>query len=327
MAKNVSKMEKIDMRCVAAFVCWLLGLFLFLAGSIWSVHQASRAADDRLIDDAARLSSQLASLLSLPAWELDELSARSIVFAAMDNEGIYGIKVEAGQRILEGQRRNYQWEIIPWDGELTEDTVQGRSPLKMEDRELGSVEVYLSQRRLVEEKSSLLQVEMVRFMCSAIFCTAVFLLALWHFGLPRRLLPRVIALFGHGDRHLKKDIAEYENVCLPASARKYFADVQDMGKADAYVTWCVIAGLFREVFIHAPELMSRLCANGELAALCRLGRLLELAAVSLKALPLAEAARNMQVLLNDPQAEGQALAVESCIVALRDVLEALVVVK
>lgn len=94
----------------------------------------------------AGMAAQLAALLSLPAWELDELTARTIVMAAMEDESIYAIKVQTKRGMLEGQRRNYQWEPVPWDDEITEDSVQGMNPLKMEGRVVGSVEVYLSPR-------------------------------------------------------------------------------------------------------------------------------------------------------------------------------------
>lgn len=93
-----------------------------------------------------RTAAQLAALLSLPAWELDELTARTIVMAAMEDDSIYAVKVQTKRGMLEGQRRNYQWEPVPWDDEIAENTVQGMNPLKMEGRTVGSVEVYLSPR-------------------------------------------------------------------------------------------------------------------------------------------------------------------------------------
>ncbi|MEE0816756.1 MAG: hypothetical protein U0M13_13965, partial [Desulfovibrio fairfieldensis] len=87
--------------------------------------------------------------------------------------------------------------------------------------------------------------------------------------------------------------------------------------------WQITAGLFRQCFARAPELLSRLYADGETAGLCHLGRMLELAAPCLGATRLTEAARAMQVALNDPQCETAALAVEECMRALEDVLAAL----
>lgn len=80
------------------------------------------------------MAAQLAALLSLPAWELDELAARTIVMAAMADESIYAIKVQSNKGMLEGQRRNYRWEPVPWDDEIPENSVQGMNPLKMEGR-------------------------------------------------------------------------------------------------------------------------------------------------------------------------------------------------
>lgn len=86
-----------------------------------------------------RTAAQLAALLSLPAWELDELTARTIVMAAMEDDSIYAVKVQTKRGMLEGQRRNYQWEPVPWDDEIAENTVQGMNPAQdgRPDRRLG----------------------------------------------------------------------------------------------------------------------------------------------------------------------------------------------
>lgn len=140
-----------------------------------------------------RTAAQLAALLSLPAWELDELTARTIVMAAMEDDSIYAVKVQTKRGMLEGQRRNYQWEPVPWDDEIAENTVQGMNPLKMEGRTVGSVEVYLSPRLSAEEQALTARREVWRFALAALFWTGALLLLLWHWGdlaRLRRLLAR-----------------------------------------------------------------------------------------------------------------------------------------
>ena len=321
-----------------ALTAWAAGLLLFLLLGLWNLNGSRRDAENRLISEAGHMASQLAALLSLPAWELDELTARTIVMAAMEDDRIYAVKVQTRQGMLEGQRRNYQWEPVPWDDEIAENTVQGMNPLKMEGRSIGSVEVYLSPRLSAEEQALVARREIWRFALAALFCTGALLLLLWHWGdlaRLRRLLARKAdeALAGGGEAAPDRivlglsapaaDSVEAPDVGAPAAV---FPVNPALGRsfqrkhADA---WRVTAGLFRQSFARAPELLSRLYADGEVAGLCHLGRMLELAAPCLGAARLEDTARDMQAALNDPQCETAALAVEACVHALEDVLAAL----
>ena len=165
-----------------ALAVWAAALLLFLLMGVWNVNEDRQEAENRLGSDAGRMAAQLAALLSLPAWELDELAARTIVMAAMADDSIYAIKVQSNKGMLEGQRRNYQWEPVPWDDEIPENSVQGMNPLKMEGRPVGSVEVYLSPRITDEDLAQKARREVARFSLSAVFCTLVLLLLLWHWG-------------------------------------------------------------------------------------------------------------------------------------------------
>lgn len=165
-----------------ALAVWAAALLLFLIMGVWNVNEDRQEAENRLGSDAGRMAAQLAALLSLPAWELDELAARTIVMAAMADESIYAIKVQSNKGMLEGQRRNYQWEPVPWDDEIPENSVQGMNPLKMEGRPVGTVEVYLSPRITDEDLAQKARREVARFSISAAFCTLVLLLLLWHWG-------------------------------------------------------------------------------------------------------------------------------------------------
>ena len=161
-----------------ALAAWAAGLLLFLLLGLWNLNSSRRDAENRLISEAGRTAAQLAALLSLPAWELDELTARTIVMAAMEDDSIYAVKVQTKRGMLEGQRRNYQWEPVPWDDEIAENTVQGMNPLKMEGRTVGSVEVYLSPRLSAEEQALTARREVWRFALAALFWTGVLLLLL-----------------------------------------------------------------------------------------------------------------------------------------------------
>ena len=87
--------------------------------------------------------------------------------------------------------------------------------------------------------------------------------------------------------------------------------------------WRITAGLFGRTFAPAPGLLLRLYTAEDAENLCRLGRILEKAAPCVGAERLASAAHDMQWAVNDADTASAAQAVEECVLALREVLEAL----
>ena len=81
--------------------------------------------------------------------------------------------------------------------------------------------------------------------------------------------------------------------------------------------------MFGRTFAHAPGLLLRLYTAEDAENLCRLGRILEKAAPCVGAERLVSAAHAMQWAVNDADAAVAAQAVEECVLALRQVLEAL----
>ena len=66
---------------------------------------------------------------------------------------------------------------MPWDGEITENTVQGMSPLRREGQPVGTVEVYLARRLVQEGSDKVMQRETWRFIINTLLLS-VFLAAL-----------------------------------------------------------------------------------------------------------------------------------------------------
>ncbi|QTO41075.1 hypothetical protein [Desulfovibrio desulfuricans] len=346
-----------------ALAVWVAALLLFLLLGVWNVNEDRQEAENRLGSEAGRTAAQLAALLSLPAWELDELTARTIVMAAMTDESIYAIKVQTPRGMLEGQRRNYQWEPIPWDDEIAENSVQGMNPLKMEGRPVGSVEVYLSPRITDEDLAQKARREVARFCLSALFSTLVLLALLWHWGdlarlkalLLERTAPRGTAASGTEPAADSTPAVSMEpglaDIFESGSARSHALSPQPAAEAQggsavplsediaagAVVSaelgrafllrrpeaWRVTAGMFGRTFAPAPDLLLRLYALEDADNLCRLGRILEKAAPCVGAERLASTAHAMQWAVNDSDAASAAQAVEECVLALREVLSAL----
>ncbi len=315
-----------------AFGLWLCGIVVFPLIGYWNMAEMRKTADDRLIGEAGRSASQLAALLSLPAWELDEITARTIVMGAMEDERIYAIKVEGKDGVLEGQRRNYLWEPVPWDDEIADNCVKGMNALKLDGRTVGTVEVWLSPRQSQEELALIGRIEIWRVILEASLWTGAFLLLFWYWGDFSRWKRMLSARMGSQ----KQESSSPEKIVLGLSKNSEQAEDKgdtpedEAGAFDAELgrkyqrrhsdSWNIFTALFRQVFVRAPSLMNRLYAAAEFAALCRLGQMLERIAPCLGAERLAQSAKKMQDALNDPDNLAQALAVEECSRDLRDLL-------
>ncbi len=363
---------------------WCAGLLVLLLPALWTVRAERETARERLAVEARNTAVQLSALLAVPAWDVDELAARTIVMAAMEDESIYAVKVQTPQGMLEGQRRNYQWEPVPWDDEIDEEAVSGLSPLRVEGRPVGTVEVYVSPRVSQEGAALTARRETWRFALSFLCWTAA-LAFLWRTRLqrgatgdatgeggaqgPLRREPKDVPLADVSPADVSPDDAPPDDApavaatgaealsetaapcgqvqavrvspCRgdgmdapgaessePPSAPLEAGEVVSPALGLAFMrrhdhAWQVTAGLFRHSFAQGPELMGRLYAAGDNAALCRLGDLLERAAPCLGAERLGAAARDMQTALHCPDRERAMLAVEECVLALDAVLDAL----
>ncbi|CAK7024861.1 MAG: hypothetical protein DESF_01033 [Desulfovibrio sp.] len=342
----------------AALIIWASGLLLLALCSLWAMREDREAARERLTVQARNTAVQLSALLAVPAWDVDELAARTIVMAAMEDERIYAVKVQTPQGMLEGQRRNYQWEPVPWDDEMAEDAVAGLSPLRVEGRPVGTVQVYVAPRESREETALAARRELWRFVLSGALWTAALAAV---FRLRRARRPECVDTAGLPPVTDGAEVPQSEDVpCVPqpvlpeaedpadALPGAATADTPESGDAESLEpllpntageivspalglafmrrhdhVWLVAAGLFRHSFAHAPGLMSRLYEEGDSTALCRLGYLLERAAPCLGAERLAGAAKAMQTALHGPDGLRATLAVEECVRALDEVLDSL----
>lgn len=307
---------------------------LLTAGQgLWAVWQYRTDAEARLLSEAGRAAARVAGLLSLSGGSPGAAAALVAADVAMDDDRVYGIRIQAAGVPQAGMRRNHQWEPVPWDGEIMEETVQGMSQIKEEGRPVGSVEIYMSRRLTREECALAVRAEAARFALNALFFSGLLVWLLRRYGDLARL-SRFFRERWRGGRPEQEraapvragELAREGAPALPppppspgavdlAKGRRYM----ETHKEAVHIT----AGLFRQSFRHAPALMGRLFARGAAAELSHLGRLLEVAAPCLGAETLTAAAAAMQRALNDPRCETPALAVEACARALDDVLTAL----
>ncbi|MEG2171723.1 MAG: hypothetical protein RRY29_00525 [Desulfovibrionaceae bacterium] len=162
-----------------ALVLWVLFMALLMVLTAWQLHASRMDATLRLQADAHRMAARAARILAVPAWEINEVSARSIVMSEMEDSRVYGMVVYDHLGFLEGQRRNENWECMPWDDLVPENMVEGTHSLTLEEQVVGAVHVYLSPRLLDEDMSALWWREMARFGITATVLCIFLMGILW----------------------------------------------------------------------------------------------------------------------------------------------------
>lgn len=326
-------MERRQQRRWMVLGIWLCAMLLTAGQGLWAIWQYRADAEARLLSDAGRTAARVVGMLSLAGGMPDAGAALMAVDVVMDDDRVYGIRIQTSQGVEVGLRRNYQWEPVPWDDEIMEDTVQGMSQIKEEGRPAGSVEIYMSRRLTREECALNVRTEAVRFGLNSLFFSCLLLWLLRRYGDLTRLM-RFLQDHWQG-RHAEQEqeapvsagkLAREGAPVLPAAQTP--SGAVDLERGRRYMNEHregvhITAGLFRQTFRGASALMGRLFARGAVAELSHLGRLLELAAPCLGADKLGNAAVVMQRALNDPQCETPAQAVEDCARALDEVLAAL----
>lgn len=324
-------MERRQQRRWMVLGVWLCAMLLAAGQGLWAIWQYRADAEARLLGDAGRTAARVVGMLSLSGGIPDAAAALVAVDVAMDDDRVYGIRIQTARGVHAGMRRNYQWEPVPWDDEIMEDTVQGMSQIKEEGRPVGSVEIYMSRRLTNEECALTVRAEAVRFGLNAVFFSCLLLWLLRRYGDLTRLL-QFLQTCWQGKRaeqeREERSAGELAREGVPVPLAQPASSAIDLEKGRRYMSEHresagITAGLFRQTFRDAAALMGRLFARGAVAELSHLGRLLELAAPCLGADKLAEAAGAMQRALNDPQHETPAQAVEACAQALDEVLTAL----
>lgn len=327
----VRRLNRATRRWLALLV-WVFAILLFVGLGSWNISSSREDAENRLIGEAGRTAAQIAALLSLPGVRLDNGSIAAIVAAAMEDDRIYAVRIQTRGGLKDGRRRNYLWEPVSWDDEIADNCVQGMNPIRIGGQVEGKVDVWLSPR-LNEEEDGLLAIrEHVRFAIAAGGSTFVLLLLLWHWGDLAHWRSLVIARPGanQGERAygIILGLGNAEKAQIAAEAAKKGPCFVDQKAARAFLSgndesWAVIAGMFRQTFARAPGLISRLFSERELAGLCHLGRMLEQAAPCIGARPLSQAAKAMQVAVNNPECANKASSVEECVKVLEQTLAAL----
>lgn len=313
------------LRSWLAFLIWGAGLLLFLGLGWWSVYSARKDAENRLISEAGRTAAQIAVLVAHPLAAGDSSGIRAMIRAAMEDERIYAVRVDAKDGLVEGERRNHLWEPVAWDDEIAEKCVQGMNPIRIGGRPEGHISVWLSPRLSEEEDALLVRRETSRFLIVGAIWTLVLALLLWLWGDLRRLARSWAKDDSHDPAAPVLGLAPGKGEEPAKDAGERFVDPR--GGRDFQRrhpdSWLVTAGMFRQTFARAPALIGRLYAEGEFAGLCHLGRMLEQAAPCIGAAPLAQASRQMQNALNNPDCNIRALPVEKCAHILEQTLEAL----
>ena len=165
-------------RLAGAILVWLAAIGIACFMGFAEERLVRDMLDQELAAEAARSATGIGAVASMPGWTMDETLARSLVMRVMEDRRLYAVVIRADDRMLEGQRRGWRG-LVPWDDEMTEETVQGMSIMRGPDGdEVGTVEVYLPTRLVAAQMEEVRHAIYARTALWVVFATAALLLFL-----------------------------------------------------------------------------------------------------------------------------------------------------
>ena len=318
-------MFKTNLDRLIVLLLYLIALFLMTLISVWHINQTETQLEKLVGTKATQVAEQLSAILSIPGWDLDETLARPVVFAALKSKDIYAVKISDLEGLLEGQRRNQNGELEPWDGEFLTKTIQAISPIWNDGKRIGTVEVYLS---FAENSKSLTDAQHREILGNTfwfIFLNLCLLLYFWHKGdlkialayiktYIQEKLTRKISYKNSKDQLASCiDQAQQQQIVDPEAARHYLTH----NDAGLYASGQIFAQLFQNL----PPIMTHFAAQKDFVPLAKLAHTLTLSAQTIGAHHLAQSSALLEEALKlnkDPE-----IAAANCIHDLRQVLNLL----
>ena len=239
--------------------------------------------------------------------------------------------------MLEGQRRKGR-ALVPWDNEMTEETVQGMSIMRdAEGGDAGTVEVYLPTRLVAAQMEEVRHAIYARTALWVVFATAALLLFLWFTG--DLCLARIgqADKLGQAARQTRQDGDEADAAAagrpsgrpaLDASQRDIYHDGIEPSDGRRFVAdnsegWSAVADGFRRAWRDAPDRLAVLFRQNDAGGLAREALELRMAALSLGAHRLAEQSALVAKALAGAGEASPAAALQDCRRELERVLDAL----
>lgn len=137
-------------RIVTIALVAISTLLLATVGAI-NYQAAKNSKFARLNDELAVTASQLSAGLAISVWNVDDSQSSKIIESSMQSRSIYGIVlVSEGNRLL--HFRDSQWNITNVEQATQgEDLISAKRAVKFRDRQLGTVQVYVTTRFIREE--------------------------------------------------------------------------------------------------------------------------------------------------------------------------------
>ena len=314
------------MSCwTARFAALTIFLALLVISSAWEMHTLHHDGDLRLQQEAGTLAKRASLYLTGICWDMDAPAARSSIFTEMEDLRLAGMLIYDREGLLEGMRRNGNWEPVPWDDLVPENSVEAAAPIIMEDVPVGQVVIYLSRRTLDEELSAKERRELARISALAVIPCIAMARLLWQLATRRTtpsaqthetvfsLLKRILST----EKHDRSRAREHRSMSAPPLQLPVNWDNEDVRRT--YLKAC--RAFIRDQHASAA-LLCQLTAREDWGELRAMALALHETALPLNALPLATAALSLQEAALAHTASA-ARCVENCLSALAQVLSAI----
>ena len=304
---------------------YLLAIFLMTFISVWHINSIENQVEKIMGSRATQMAEHLSALLSIPGWDLDETLARPVVFAAMKSSEVYAVKIFDQDGLLEGQRRNQDGELEPWNGEFLSKTVQAISPIMSDGKRIGAVEVYLGFDENLGEIDQIQGREFIGNIIALIFINICLGLYLWQNG-DLKIAYAYLKDYWQKSRQHQPLSAEHEDHLASYIDQAQKQQIVDPEAARQFITTndsaIYVAGqFFGQIFQDLPSIMTLLVAKKDFQSLAQLAHKLSLSAPTIGAHRLTQSAKALEEALKVK--EDCEVATANCIQDLKQVLNLL----
>ncbi len=188
MKGNITQRLSIGVILVTTLVMLGFGAYDYITTRTEMSQELERSAEI--------ISHRLAIVLATPLWDLNETLVAQCLKSEIEDRRVYALLVKEGGegKLFQGIRRDADWRMVPFKGELPGDLVMSRADITKGKEKVGTVEVYLSRKFMAQALNRNI-VELLLRVAAMILAVALVLIVMMKRMLIKPLQDAIVSLF------------------------------------------------------------------------------------------------------------------------------------
>lgn len=139
------KRNSIQTKLGLSFIAIITSILVIFGA--YQFYEIKHGSTEELNGFAESTSAKLAESLVYPIWNMDTEVIQKTIVSAMLEKRIFAILVkENDDTLLEGKKRNEDWEVVNADGEFLGNYIVTKKEIVKDGNDLGFIEIYITKR-------------------------------------------------------------------------------------------------------------------------------------------------------------------------------------